>query len=279
MKINFYKMNGAGNDFILIDDENFTPEPGLIQKMCDRHFGIGADGVLWIRESSISDFSISYFNSDGTGDALCINGARCAVLYAYSKNLTGKTSRFDFIGKVFEAEVLDDNDIKVLLDYSPEFMLRRNIEFHSKLISVAYFDLGSKHIVIDWDEFKSDFQEEFKLLSFDDFDVNLIGKELRLHPSFQPDGVNINFINKIYDRFYKIRTYERGVEAETLACGSGSIASAMFIFLMNKDVPPVELQTRGSKILKINFEFSDNSFKNISLIGPAEKVFEGVIDL
>ncbi|MFN4111912.1 MAG: diaminopimelate epimerase, partial [Ignavibacteria bacterium] len=87
------------------------------------------------------------------------------------------------------------------------------------------------------------------------------------------------FIKKIYDGFYKIRTYERGVEAETLACGSGSIASAMFIFLLNKDLPPVEFKTRGNKILKINFEFSNNSFKNISLIGPAEKVFEGFIDL
>lgn len=279
MKLKFTKMTGAGNDFIVIDDQKFKPKPKLIQRLCDRHFGIGADGILWIQKSKIADFGVRYFNADGSGDTLCINGARCAVLYGFQNKMCKKKCRFEFIGKIFRAEILAGDQVKIFLDYSPKFDLDRKINLRSKIISVSYFDLGSKHIVIEWKKLQELFDEEFSSVNFEEFDIYDFGKQLRFHPSFQPDGVNVNFIEKISEQFYKIRTYERGVEAETLACGSGSIASAIYVYLENKVTTPIKLETKSGRILEVDFEFLEGIIQNISIVGHTEKVFEGIIDL
>lgn len=280
MKLKFTKMCGAGNDFIVINDEKFQPKQEIIQKLCNRNFGIGADGILLIQKpiSELCDFSVRYFNSDGTGDALCINGARCAVLFAFLEKIAQAKCKFEFIGKIFDAEVIDENNVKIFIDYQPKFILNKSIEWRSKNLQVAFFDIGSKHIIIEWDEFVSNFKDDLQNFDFDNFNLNLFGKELRYHKEFQPDGVNVNFV-QWEDGVLRIRTYERGVENETLACGSGSICSAIYISMTKKVEPPIVIKTRSEKILNVFFEIVNEQVNNIQIVGHAEKIFEGVIEL
>jgi diaminopimelate epimerase len=279
MKLNFTKMTGAGNDFIVIENPDFIPEPKLIQFLCDRHFGVGADGILLIQKSEKANFGFRYFNSDGSGDSLCVNGARCAVWYGYLNNLCSNSCEFEFIQKIFRAEILSDELIKLFLDYEPKVKENLIIKFYGREIRVDYVDIGSRHIVIDWENFRNVYSNFLNDQSFDEFDVNNFGCELRNNSEFQPEGVNVNFIQKISDSKFKIRTYERGVEAETLACGSGSISSAIILFLKTKISPPIKLITRSSKILEVDFKLGEGKIEGISLIGPAEKVFDGTIEL
>lgn len=279
MKIKFTKMSGAGNDFIVINDDKFQPKPEIIRKLCDRHFGVGGDGVLLIQKSNseLSNFSVKYFNSDGSGDALCINGARCAILFSYLENIATRNCRFEFIGKLFEAEVIDEETVKIFLDYQPIYNLNKEIKWRSKNLKVTFFDIGSKHIIVDWDIFYSIYKNDLENFKFDNFDVNEFGKELRYHREFEPDGVNVNFV-KWDDGLLNIRTYERGVENETLACGSGSICSAIYISITKNVKPPIVIKTRSQKFLYVSFEIKNEKFDNIQIIGPAEKIFEGVIE-
>ncbi len=279
MKINFTKYNGAGNDFILIDSENFPASPALIQKLCDRHFGIGADGLLWIKKSDIADFSVRYFNSDGTGDTLCINGARCAVMYAYINKYCFKRCRFEFIGRIFSAQILDEKNVKLFLDYSPSIELSKRIVFLSKELEYSYVDLGSKHIVIDWEFFSKIFVAELNNKGFNEFDIEYFGKGLRYHDAFYPDGVNVNFIQINSLNQIVIRTFERGVEAETLACGSGSIASVISASLKSNLKLPASVKTKSGRFLEVYFEIIEKRVTNIFIIGPAEYVFKGELDL
>ncbi len=279
MKLNFTKMNGAGNDFIVIYNQNFYPDPIVIQKLCDRHFGIGADGILWIQKSKISDFGVRYFNSDGSGDSLCVNGARCSVLFGYLNNLCNKKCRFEFIGKVFEAEIINPDEIKIKLDYTPKIEPSKEIKFLGKKLNLSFVDIGSRHLIIEWFDFENMFKKEINESNFEEFDINYYGRALRNHPDFMPNGVNVNFIKKIDDNFYKIRTYERGVESETLACGSGCISSAIQIYLKWNILPPIKFLTKSQKILEVNFDVVSNFVRNISLIGPAAKNFEGMIEI
>lgn len=278
MKIIFEKFSGAGNDFIIIQKPEFVPEPTLIQKLCDRHFGIGADGVLLIDESKKADFRVRYFNSDGSGDALCVNGARCAVRFAFEKRLCPKKCTFEFIQKIFSAEIVDESNVKLFIDYSPLIYLNKEIDFINKKILVHFVDIGSKHLIIDWFDFKSKFSSILGENHFESFDINYFGRSLRNHPLFFPDGVNVNFVRHIDEKKIRIRTYERGVEAETLACGSGSIASSLVINFLKNIEPPIEVITTSQKIFEIYFEKENNSFSNISIKGHAERVFEGVIE-
>lgn len=279
MKIKFEKFSGAGNDFIIIQKPEFNPDTKIIQKLCDRHFGIGADGVLLIDESKNADFRVRYFNSDGSGDALCVNGARCAVMFAYEKRFCSKECNFEFIQKIFRAEVIDELNVKLFVDYSPVMYLNKEINFLDKKILVHFVDIGSRHLIIDWLEFNSKFSSLLSENQFEIFDVNYFGKLLRNHPEFLPNGVNVNFIKQLDEKKIRIRTYERGVETETLACGSGSIAASLVISSLKNINPPIEVITTSQKIFEIYFERGIDSFSNISIIGHAEKIFEGVIEL
>jgi diaminopimelate epimerase len=279
MNLRFEKFTGAGNDFIIIEDQNFEPEPSLIKKLCDRHFGIGADGILLSEKSNIADFKVRYFNSDGTGDALCVNGARCAVMFANQKRLCDKECSFEFINKIFRAVIVDKTNVKLFLDYSPIIHLNKKIEFPDRQLVTHFVDVGSKHLIVFWDQFASVYSSILKENDFEVFDINYFGRSLRNHPEFLPDGVNVNFIKHIEDNSIRVRTYERGVEAETLACGSGSIASSIVFYLMNSIQPPIKVITTSQKNFEIDFQEMNNSFNSISLLGHAEKVFEGVIEL
>ncbi len=282
-------MTGAGNDFVVITSKKIQSEPELIRRLCDRHFGIGADGVIIISKSKNADFNVRYFNSDGTGDALCINGARCAVMFAYLNGLCKRTSRFEFINKIFDARVVDKENIQIFLNYSPILKLNLQVDIGKLVLPCHFVDIGSKHLIIKWEEFKSIILKSDQIhdlsgfidstLDFDDFNIELIGRKLRCHKNFSPDGVNVSFIEKVSDSKFKIRTYERGVECETLACGSGSISAAIVVNILNKIQPPITIITRSKKELIVDFKEINNKFEKISITGHAVVTFEGTVSL
>ena len=259
MKINFSKYNGAGNDFILIDDrENLINDnKSLISYLCDRHFGIGADGLIILKESSNSDFEILHYTSDGNLGSLCGNGSRCAVLFAFDKDIISTNTVFHAFDGVHNAEILDNGLIKM------------EMKVNSDIVSNSYgtwLDTGSPHLVVE----KND---------TDELDVNNEGRLIRYSDFYKEEGVNVNFVEKISDNQFKIRTYERGVENETLACGTGSTASAICMnFLEKTNSSNITMQCKGGD-LSVQFNSSEKDYKEISITGPAKLVFDGVIEV
>ncbi len=259
MKINFSKYNGAGNDFILIDDRKnlINDDKSLIHDLCDRNFGIGADGLIILKESINSDFEILHYTSDGNLGSLCGNGSRCAVLFAYNKDIIKVNTVFHAFDGIHNAEILSNGLIKM------------EMKLNSDIVSNSYgtwLDTGSPHLVIE----KND---------TDKLDVNMEGRLVRYNELYKEEGVNVNFIEKVSDNKFKIRTYERGVENETLACGTGSTASAICMnFLGRTNSDNITMQCKGGD-LNIQFNISEKEYKEICIIGPAKLVFEGVIEV
>ena len=257
MEIDFSKYNGAGNDFILIDDRDnlINDDKLLISYLCDRHFGVGADGLIILKESNNYDFEILHYTSDGNLGSLCGNGSRCAVLFAYNKNIIGRKTVFKAFDGIHSAEILDDELIKM------------EMNVNSDIVSNSYgtwLDTGSPHLVIEKDD-------------IDKLDVNNEGRLIRYSDFYKKEGVNVNFIEKISDDQFKIRTYERGVENETLACGTGSTASAICMnYLGRTKSGKITMKCRGGD-LNVQFNSSNNGFEEISITGPAKLVFDGTI--
>jgi diaminopimelate epimerase len=275
-KISFSKMSGAGNDFIVIDQKESSGvdlDQSEIFELCERRNGIGADGLILISDISNADFEMSYYNADGAAGSLCGNGARCAIKFAEitGRIKNGKTS-FIFNDNFFLGEVLSNGLIKFFLN-SPK-NLKNNFEINAGgyLINASFADTGSPHCVVNI----SDFPDERFSKNIEQFPVLDLGKELRYHKDFEPGGTNVNFIqikkNKIF-----IRTYERGVEDETLACGTGSAAAALIAYAKHNQKPPITLLTRGGEELIVDFIEENNEIKNLSLTGPAKIVFTGEI--
>ena len=259
MKIKFSKYNGAGNDFIVIDDRKNIIEknPSLIKKLCNRNFGVGGDGLILIKESKSTDFEIFHYTPDGNLGSLCGNGSRCGISFAYNNKIIGKKTIFDAFDGTHNAEIINDSLVKM------------EMKINSEIIENEYgtwVDTGSPHLVIEKD-------------NTDELDVNLLGSSIRYNEYYKKEGVNVNFIEKISNESFKIRTYERGVENETLACGTGSTASAICMNYLGKSQSNnITMKCRGGD-LKVEFISKDNLFTNISITGPAKLVFEGQIDI
>jgi diaminopimelate epimerase len=263
--ISFTKMSGAGNDFILIDvDDNpeFLFSEKTIQKLCDRHNGIGADGVILISSSEQYEFVMNYYNADGSTGSLCGNGARCAIKFALNtKRIIDKSKRFLSNNSEYSGEILEDGTIRFNLN--PPYDLRKNIQLKAagKDIKAHFINTGSPHVVIKVDE-------------LDKIPIETIGKEIRYLPEFAPGGTNVNFV-KIENEEIHIRTYERGVESETLACGTGSVAAAIICHETDGIKTPVTILPRSKDKLLVNFDVRNDEFSNVSLTGPVEEVFKG----
>ena len=259
MKIKSRKYKGSGNDFIVIDDRknNIEINSSLIEKLCNRNFGIGGDGLILIKESKSTDFEIFHYTSDGNLGSLCGNGSRCAISFAYKNKIIGKKTRFDAFDGIHNAEIINDNLVKM------------EMKINSDIIENEYgiwLDTGSPHLVIEKD-------------NTDELDVNLLGSSIRYNEYYKKEGVNVNFIEKVSNETFKIRTYERGVENETLACGTGSTASAICMSYLGKsESNNITMKCRGGD-LKVGFVSKDNLFTNISITGPAKLVFEGQINI
>jgi diaminopimelate epimerase len=258
MNIAFNKYQGAGNDFIIIDNRNSLINPAdlkLINKLCDRRFGIGADGLILISDNSEADFEMKYFNSDGKLGSMCGNGGRCTAHFALKGNIAGKNQKFMAYDGIHEASV-DNNIVRLQMSNVNEY----------KIIDGNYFiNPGSPQYVV----FSS---------NIDKIDVNEEGKKLRWAPEFAPGGTNVDFVETNNNGLY-IRTFERGVEEETLACGTGVTASAIASVLKGHfDTGSVNVKARGGN-LKVDLKINDDKVSNIWLTGPATFVFGGTIEI
>jgi diaminopimelate epimerase len=279
-KISFTKMNGAGNDFIVINKDIF-PDLNLdgkaIKKLCDRRNGIGADGLITIAGSDgQNDFIMNYYNSDGSTGSLCGNGARCAIRFAgISKMIGNGTVKFVSNGTDYTGNVLAEENTKVNFNSPAKMKLNSVINVAGQNIKYSFIDTGSPHVIINIEDVLINPADTgLSYSDLNDFPVFSLGKEIRYHNDFAPQGANVNFIKISGDKVY-IRTYERGVEDETLSCGTGSTASALaahFLYGLNS---PVSLITRGGDILTVDFLTEGKSIRKLSLIGPAKINFTG----
>ena len=282
-KISFIKMSGAGNDFVVID-KNSNPflilNEKVIQKLCDRRNGIGADGVITISNSVDYDFEMEYFNADGSTGSLCGNGARCAIKFAESSNRIKNEKTYFLSNAVsYTGEVLDENLMK--FDFNPPAKLKFNfkVKAGNQLINACFADTGSPHVVIKIEDvLKNPNDLNSNYSEIDKFPVFELGREIRYLKEFSPGGTNVNFI-KIVDSKIYIRTYERGVEDETLACGTGATAAAIIAHAIDKLEAPITLITRGFDELTVDFNVENQKIKNLSLIGPAKIIFSGEIEI
>ncbi len=260
MKIPFSKYHGAGNDFILIDNrkETFGLEAKQIEKLCNRHFGIGADGLILLQERERYDFRMRYFNADGNKASLCGNGGRCIVAFAQRLGIIEKETTFWAVDGEHQAMILssskDIDNIRLKLN---------DVNDWSHSGNDFIFDTGSPHLIKIIDDIEN-------------IDPISEGRKIRNSDKFTKKGINVNFIS-LENQHIKIRTYERGVESETLACGTGAVASALTASFHQYKFP-VLLKTRGGE-LKVSYKFDENKFSDIWLEGLAAFVFDGEIKI
>ena len=275
-EISFIKMSGAGNDFIIIDKTQnpaFVLKNNFISRLCHRRNGIGADGIITIGDRDGYDFGMEYYNADGSTGTLCGNGARCAIKYAQiSKRTNGDKVNFVSNESEYSGELLKDGQIKFNLKPPKQIEENRTVNFDRRKIPASFIHTGSPHIVIEI----SNLPDNEMRMNLDKVDVVTIGRKIRNDPEFAPEGTNVNFI-KLIENHIHIRTYERGVEDETHACGTGSVAAAIIGCKKFDLKPPVSLITRGGDELIVKFDKLESEFENVSLTGPVEEIFKGKI--
>ena len=266
--LRFTKMNGAGNDFVLIDNRlgDLRLAAEQISKICDRHRGVGADGVLVLeRAANGADFRMRYYNADGGEAEMCGNGARCFARFA--SRVAGPAEKLSFetpagvIGATLQGEL-------VCLEMSEpkDLKLGITIPLPDRQLSAHFVNSGVPHVVVPVDDLEK-------------VDVRGLGSAVRRHELFAPKGANVNFLKRRGDKKISIRTYERGVEDETLACGTGVVASALIFAAMQKVDGPIGVLVRGGNELQVAFDRAGDQFKNVTLTGPADFVFEGTIEV
>ncbi len=275
----FTKLSGAGNDFILFD-KKINPEieltPQIIDKLCKRRTGIGADGVLFISDLDGYAFEMRYFNSDGSTGSLCANGARCAIRYG---NVSGRLAlnKINFIANDIEysGQVLENGQIKFFLNHPKKMKQNFKIKAANQLISASYVHTGSPHVVIKInDVLKNPADVNSFYNDINDFPVFELGREIRFHKDFAPEGTNVNFV-QFDNNEIKIRSYERGVEEETLSCGTGSVAAALISFVQDNFNPPIKIHPLSGDELTVDFKIENQKVQELSLTGPAEIIFKG----
>jgi len=266
--LRFTKMNGAGNDFVLLDNRagGLALTRKQIARLCDRHRGVGADGVLLLEPAANgADFRMRYYNADGGEAEMCGNGARCFARFANRAAGPLQHLSFETPAGVIGAELKGE---LVTLQMSQPTDMRLGLEVPVKgdKIRVSYVDSGVPHVVVP-------------VAKIEDVDVRSLGWALRHHPMFAPRGANANFSEQRGPQSIAIRTYERGVEDETLACGTGVVASAILFAANENATGPIDVFVRGGDTLQVDFKRRGDQFSNVTLTGPADFVFDGTIEL
>nr|WP_321465906.1 diaminopimelate epimerase [uncultured Desulfobulbus sp.] len=265
LPIPFWKMSGAGNDFIIIDHrspiipEDFKAE--FARRVCRRKFSVGADGLFLIEPSTKVDFKWRFFNADGSEAEMCGNGARCVARFAYMHGIAAARMRFETLAGIIDAAV---SDTHATIGMTPphSFRFDRQIEVAGQLFMVHSVDTGVPHAVIFVDD-------------IDATDVVGLGRELRFHPAFAPAGTNVNFVGQSAEGF-RIRTYERGVEDETMACGTGVVAGALIAAARGMAGSPVAMVTAGGIALTVQFKGGKvDQVDQVVLKGPANLIYKG----
>jgi len=260
MKINFFKYQGAGNDFILID-HTMSPlkmiDNELIKQLCDRRFGIGADGLMFITKHEIYDFEMHYFNADGKIGSMCGNGGRCIVAFAKHLGMANRETNFLAVDGPHYARISDNGEWVDLQMIDVETITNDGDAF--------VLNTGSPHYVALQNNLKN-------------FDVFTEGKKIRYNNIYSDKGINVNFVEDKGDHLF-VRTYERGVEDETYACGTGVTAVAMAIAKHKNQIGHIKTDVKvlGGDI-KIEFDYDGANFTNVFLCGPAKLVFEGAVN-
>jgi len=259
MQITFYKYQGTGNDFIMIDNrQNLFPknEHKLISRLCDRKFGIGADGLILLEASDNYDFTMKYYNADGNEGSMCGNGGRCIVAFANFLKIINTNTIFNAVDGVHKANIVGDlvslkmNDVSTIKEFSDELFL----------------DTGSPHHITYVNNISS-------------VDVKSKGKEIRYGAPYLEKGTNVNFVEQKNENTFSVRTYERGVENETLSCGTGVTAVAIASHRAKKtNQNTIILETLGGS-LEVSFTCDNNYYKNVFLKGKASLVYSGTIEI
>ena len=275
--IAFAKLSGTGNDFIIIDHrESFISkedQPEFARLVCRRRFSVGADGLILIENSKTADFRWQFYNGDGSRAEMCGNGARCAARFAYEKNIAHAAMRFETDAGEIEAFVLNKSggSIKIRLTGPEELRLNIPLTIGNVEHNLHFINTGVPHSVVLVNDAGS-------------VPVANWGREIRFHETFQPAGTNANFTQVLPGDTLMVRTYERGVEGETMACGTGAVASALIAALLDQAKPPVTVITSGGEQLTIHFSITGEGSERhldleagIFLEGPAHSIYEGVM--
>jgi diaminopimelate epimerase len=264
-KIPFYKMSGAGNDFIIIDNRNRIVADrdlsGFVAGVCRRKMSAGADGLILIEASDKCDFRWRFFNSDGSKAEMCGNGARCAARFAQVIGIAGTRLSFETEAGIVSARVHGDG-VKVKMPDPSDLKPAYALELSDRTLEIGSINTGVPHVVVMVEQVA-------------DVDVVTLGREIRLHQKFAPAGTNANFVQRLEDDAIEIRTYERGVEDETLACGTGAIAGAIISAARFKMSSPIDVKTRSGTHLSIHFDTEDGQFSEIYMEGDARIIYIG----
>ncbi|MEW6594479.1 MAG: diaminopimelate epimerase [Thermodesulfobacteriota bacterium] len=264
--IPFTKMSGAGNDFILIDHRTpFLPSieamQGFARAVCEHKFSAGADGLILIEKAEDADFCWQFINADGSIAEMCGNGARCAARFAFAKGIAPARMRFATLAGIIEAEVVGEGArLKMTAPHSPR--LKETINVDGQPQEVHSLNTGVPHAVL----FVAD-NAQAPVLEW--------GRTIRFHQHFQPAGTNVNFVQHLGGNHLSVRTYERGVEGETMACGTGAVAAAIVAGMLGKVAPPVSVITSGREELLIHFRLAGVGAEEVFLEGPANFIYEG----
>ncbi len=264
--IEFFKMHGSGNDFVLIDNRqgqiSRQEAPDTAKVICRRKLGIGADGLILIEESSEADFRWGFYNADGSEAEMCGNGGRCAARFAFIKGIAPADMTFETLAGIISAQVKGSR-VKLQLSTPHGLLTDRELELDSGPVTISFLNTGVPHAVVLVEDIS-------------EVPVVKAGRALRMHDFFAPDGTNVNFVSVVGDNRIAVRTYERGVEDETLACGTGSVASAIIASLKGLVKGPVEVVTSGGELLRVFHKIEDDGcITDVFLEGDTVLVYKG----
>jgi diaminopimelate epimerase len=267
MTIDFYKMHGASNDFILVDDRDLSfpiDDSNWIESIASRRTGVGCEGVILIQPSDKADFRMRFFNPDGSEVEMCGNGARCVARLAFEIGAAPEKMTIDTVAGVLSAEMLESL-VRLGMTEPIDWQMGMALDINGKAIDCNFVNTGVPHAVIEHDDIKT-------------CDVKLMGSGVRYHDAFSPKGTNVNFITATGPNAISVRTYERGVEDETLACGTGMVASALIAAKLGRVSAPVNVSPASGDTLVVDFDLTDEGADNVTLLGPAEHVFKGTLE-
>ena len=267
MKINFWKMHGASNDFILMDDRKETCPTGdvkWLEAIASRKTGIGCEGIILIQKSKIADFRMRFFNPDGREADMCGNGARCVAMLAYDIGAAKSKMKIQTAAGILSAEILKGL-VKIWMTEPKDWRLNAKLAINKKKVAYGFVNTGVPHAVIP-------------VKNLAGHDVNGIGAKVRYHRDFAPKGTNANFIAATGPHSIDVRTYERGVESETLACGTGITASALVANKLGLVKPPVKVKAASGDVLTIDFQPTAQGATAVTMLGPAVHVFQGTLE-
>jgi len=265
--IEFYKMSGSGNDFILIDNRGGELQVdnliNFVETLCARQGSVGADGLIIIEKSTCADFRWRFFNADGSEVEMCGNGGRCAARFAFLKNIAPARMSFETVAGIIDATV-SGNTVKLRLTEPRQWELHQELKTEAEPLTVSSVNTGVPHVVCFVDDLEG-------------FDVFGTGRLIRYHQHYQPAGTNANFVRVLDGHTIAVRTYERGVEGETLACGTGSVAAALISARKGLVSSPVEVLVQSGERLNIYFEETNGVYGNVYLEGGAKVVYQGLL--